>query len=375
MRSRQTSSFGSARFLCVCLFVSVFFAGCGGGGVSSVPRVSGNCDQCFLPNLRIRSASDILPNYTSPADLNRSDGIPELHWPVQRGVAWRISLAYNDPPHLGALDMAYALDFKHFSDDPLQTGGKGVLAAADGIVVFASDGHNGYGRRVDIDHENGWGTRYAHLESMFVQVNDRVTAHQPIGLIGSTGVPPGYNPHLHFELRTVLSGAWLATHRPEPIEGATDLTKGYSFWHDLPKTLFRYRNAANGDYLYTTNFGELGNGAGGWVRETDMGHVWANPSLGSTRVYRYYNQSAGRHFYTTDFNELGNGNPNTRLESETFYVYSHDPGASVGPPGAVKMHRYYNSSTGVHFYTIDWNELGGGWGPWALEYGGWWQLP
>lgn len=387
MRSRRTSILVSAGFLAAALFLLSSFAGCGGGGGgSSGTLISGECINCVLENMPPQS---LPPEARTAFPEGSGDQMPALHWPVQRGVEWQISLAYNETFHgivPSTEHMRYALDFRHASGTAEQTRYKAALAAADGVVLWAGRGYDPneplmrFGIFVEIYHAGGWFTRYAHLDSTSVNRGDTVSAHQIIGLIGSTGapdiaypIPPG-NPHLHFELHRWVVGERTPTELPEPIEGFTGLYKGFRFGHD-DRALYRYRNTANGDYLYTTNFGELGDGRNGWVRETDMGRVWPANGSGLTRVYRYFNGSARRHFYTTDFNELGNGNLGYRLESESFYVYDDDPNAPVGPPGAVKMYRYRNSSTGVHFYTIDWNELGGGWGPWVLENGGWWQLP
>jgi murein DD-endopeptidase MepM/ murein hydrolase activator NlpD len=73
-----------------------------------------------------------------------------------------------------------------------------VVAAADGVVTFAS-WQGGYGNIVYVDHGGGVVTAYAHLSRFRVRVNDAVLAGQPIGAMGATGRTTG--PHLHFEVR------------------------------------------------------------------------------------------------------------------------------------------------------------------------------
>lgn len=80
---------------------------------------------------------------------------------------------------------------------------KDVLASCDGIVTKAGPG-TGYGNVVYISHSNGSGrvmaeTRYAHLEKFYVSKDQQVSAGQPIGKEGHTGI--GTGAHLHFELR------------------------------------------------------------------------------------------------------------------------------------------------------------------------------
>ncbi len=72
-----------------------------------------------------------------------------------------------------------------------------VLSTAAGVVVFA--GRKGpYGRAVEIDHGLGIKTRYAHLNTIGVQVGDVVSYSKRIGTMGSTGRSTGQ--HLHYEI-------------------------------------------------------------------------------------------------------------------------------------------------------------------------------
>lgn len=80
---------------------------------------------------------------------------------------------------------------------------KDVLCACDGKVIKAGTG-TGYGNVVYVQHFNGSGklmaeTRYAHLASIYVSAGQTVSAGQPLGKEGNTGI--GTGAHLHFELR------------------------------------------------------------------------------------------------------------------------------------------------------------------------------
>jgi murein DD-endopeptidase MepM/ murein hydrolase activator NlpD len=75
--------------------------------------------------------------------------------------------------------------------------GTPIYATAAGVVT-TQDFDTGYGKRIKINHGNGYETLYAHLYSYMVRVGDSVTKGQIIGLMGSTGVSTG--PHLHYEV-------------------------------------------------------------------------------------------------------------------------------------------------------------------------------
>lgn len=73
-----------------------------------------------------------------------------------------------------------------------------VVAADGGTVVYAGWDTTGYGNRVDIDHGNGYSTRYAHLSNIYVALGQTVSRSQTLGQMGSTGRSTG--THLHFEI-------------------------------------------------------------------------------------------------------------------------------------------------------------------------------
>ncbi|MGE5655061.1 MAG: M23 family metallopeptidase [Actinomycetota bacterium] len=77
--------------------------------------------------------------------------------------------------------------------------GTPVLAPADGVVTVA--GWAGEcGIKIQLEHGDGWDTRYCHNSQALVSVGQRVKQGQTIALSGNTG---GYStgPHLHFEVR------------------------------------------------------------------------------------------------------------------------------------------------------------------------------
>ncbi len=76
--------------------------------------------------------------------------------------------------------------------------GTPVYPAMDGEVIFSGK-RDGYGNVVEIRHENGYVSRYAHNRENLVSQGDRVSVREKIAEVGSSGRSTG--PHLHFEFR------------------------------------------------------------------------------------------------------------------------------------------------------------------------------
>jgi len=75
--------------------------------------------------------------------------------------------------------------------------GAEVVAVASGVVIWSGDRY-GYGQLVEINHGNGYITRYAHNVDNLVAVGDTVRRGQVIARMGDTGRATG--PNLHFEV-------------------------------------------------------------------------------------------------------------------------------------------------------------------------------
>ncbi len=113
-------------------------------------------------------------------------------------------------PFTGKVEHHMGLDF----DAPA---GSSIRAVADGVVTWNAT-RTGYGNVVEIDHGNGYMTRYAHNSKNLVSVGQRVRAGQVIAKVGTTGHSTG--PHCHFEV-------WLHGRAVNPIAYVKrTLTKG-----------------------------------------------------------------------------------------------------------------------------------------------------
>ncbi|MEB3324465.1 MAG: M23 family metallopeptidase, partial [Cyanobacteriota bacterium] len=93
----------------------------------------------------------------------------------------------------------------HKGIDIANSVGTPIVAAQDGRISFAGWSDGGYGYLVEITHEDGSLSRYAHQSRLLVQVGEEVRQGQQIGLMGSTGRSTG--PHLHFEIHAPGYGA------------------------------------------------------------------------------------------------------------------------------------------------------------------------
>jgi murein DD-endopeptidase MepM/ murein hydrolase activator NlpD len=93
-------------------------------------------------------------------------------------------------PISGKKEMHKGIDFAGKMGGP-------VIAVAKGVVTFAGTRY-GYGNVIDINHGNGYTTRYGHNSKLLVSVGDTVEKGFQIAEIGSSGRSTG--PHVHFEV-------------------------------------------------------------------------------------------------------------------------------------------------------------------------------
>ena len=123
---------------------------------------------------RLRAALDRIPL------RNPAPGLP-----LSSGFGTRAD------PFLGTLAFHSGLDL---------VAGSGTAARATAAGTVVSAGWNGnYGLMVELQHDHGYTTRYAHLSSVEVSPGQTVNTGDIIGRTGSTGRSTG--PHLHYETR------------------------------------------------------------------------------------------------------------------------------------------------------------------------------
>lgn len=86
---------------------------------------------------------------------------------------------------------------KHNGIDIKAPKGTPVITTADGIVIKVSD-EKSWGKIIIINHQNGYQTRYAHLNSFNVKERQPIKKGSVIGYVGNTGL--SNKPHLHYEV-------------------------------------------------------------------------------------------------------------------------------------------------------------------------------
>ena len=92
----------------------------------------------------------------------------------------------------------YKVPIMHNGLDMIAPSGAPVYAAADGVVRNVTRSRKGLGNVVEIDHGNGYVTRYAHLADVEVRKGRELKKGSRIGYVGVSG--NSFAPHLHYEV-------------------------------------------------------------------------------------------------------------------------------------------------------------------------------
>lgn len=157
-------------------------------------------------SIRVLTAEAAVGGRMFTAFFFESDGQPGYFDAFGRsleGRAWlhplpgaRVSSRFNSRRMHPILEQV----LPHLGVDYAAPQGTPVRAAGDGGVSFA-DTRGGYGKLVEIQHPNGYASRYAHLSRFAdgLRAGSAVRQGDIIGYVGSTGLATG--PHLHYEIR------------------------------------------------------------------------------------------------------------------------------------------------------------------------------
>lgn len=96
------------------------------------------------------------------------------------------------------MDPFYKVLTMHTGIDLIAGQGTPVIATADGVVLEVKRSGKGPGNVVEIGHDGGYRTLYAHLQDIVVRKGERVKAGRKIANVGMSG--NSFAPHLHYEV-------------------------------------------------------------------------------------------------------------------------------------------------------------------------------
>lgn len=102
----------------------------------------------------------------------------------------RVSSQYGTRFFAGKSEYHPGVDLAAPSGTPIYASGSGVVTRSGWV--------NGYGQMIEINHGNGYITRYAHASRLLVSVGEHVKSGEEIAKVGCTGRCTG--AHLHYEI-------------------------------------------------------------------------------------------------------------------------------------------------------------------------------
>ena len=147
-------------------------------------------DEQTISNATLASASQKSVEFNN-ASLSKYASASTGTWMTAHPVPdARVSSNYGMRSLLGTTRQHSGIDFSAPT-------GTAIYASGAGVVTKSGWG-SGYGYYVEVDHSNGYKTRYAHASRLIAKVGDYVNAGEHIANVGCTGRCTG--PHLHFEV-------------------------------------------------------------------------------------------------------------------------------------------------------------------------------
>ena len=179
-------------------------------------------------------------------------------WPTPGVTKVSSKFGPRTPPCPGASSNHGGIDISA----PMNTD---VCATAGGTVTLAQYSSSA-GNYLVIDHGNGWGSRYLHLNKFLVSKGDTVVANQVIAKSGNTGI--GTGAHLHFEIQSNFPA------------GGTSGTKVDPLLYVSPGEVVGDPQPGSGDSPGTSTPGTTTPGSGGGGGGTIAGNELVNSLFG-----------------------------------------------------------------------------------------------
>jgi murein DD-endopeptidase MepM/ murein hydrolase activator NlpD len=163
------------------------------------PQLLPNKDEGELVSVDMIVARERLQQLNVSLNAAQADWQKELLRIEHLPTAQPLTQARSVSSHYGVrLDPFTHRPSRHDGVDFSAEPGTPILAAASGIVARVVTDPQ-YGKMVEIDHRNGYLTRYAHARAIHVKTGAPVKRGDAIGEVGSTGRSTA--PHLHYEIR------------------------------------------------------------------------------------------------------------------------------------------------------------------------------
>ena len=137
-------------------------------------------------------------SFDDVATLQQTAGDRAAHIPAIPPIntdrsTYRLSspFGYRSDPFLGLGKRHTGMDFACPPGNP-------IYATGDGVVVKVARDRRGYGNHIEVEHGFGYKTRYAHMSRLDVELGQKVSRGDCLGLSGRSGRCTG--PHLHYEV-------------------------------------------------------------------------------------------------------------------------------------------------------------------------------
>jgi murein DD-endopeptidase MepM/ murein hydrolase activator NlpD len=189
----------------------IFAGAVGDAGLSRTGRLRVAYERARRPDgttrsIRVLGAEVAVAGRLHTAYYFERDGAPAYFDPFGRSLE---AQDWGDPVRVPVVSSAFGdrrlhpllnRVLPHTGVDLAAPHGEPVRATADGIIAWAGE-RGGYGLMVEIQHPNGYSTRYAHLSRVEASFSSArlVRRGDVIGHVGMSGLATG--PHLHYEVR------------------------------------------------------------------------------------------------------------------------------------------------------------------------------
>lgn len=164
-------------------------------GIDSIPNEDIVLHSAGRLELLEGSAAKVEENFRRIIELVSEEGfmMPPMTNPLKNYSFAQTGASVGDK-----INPFYKVSIRHNGLDMIAPSGEPVYASADGVVRNVIRSRKGLGNVVEIDHGNGYVTRYAHLADVEVRKGRKVKRGNRIGYVGVSG--NSFAPHLHYEV-------------------------------------------------------------------------------------------------------------------------------------------------------------------------------